>query len=352
LFKRMNFPDGLLGGDAVTVEEKLGSETAARWDRIAGRVVTLNKKFYFTGGLLLLPNPVADEVVSLLNGTVKRSKAKLRRDAKNKGESIDIDDIDVKRFELSGVNGSRLFTQAWLVDALERINAPLPEMYNTDGDKILISEVHFPVKGDEAEIARIVDGIESLERNTTDDLSWSWHGKGSPSRRIAAKKIEGLTLQSVDDIGRTALGHLEINNGALLLSTNSRERAEKGRDLLASHLCKLVGAPLISHQDIQQMLDEPAGPTASKADEIPPEAAAEILGNYFDDHYRRVLDEPLPMFDGKTPRQAAKTKRGRALVIDWLKHLENGEYRRAAADGQKPYDMTWMWEELKVGDAP
>ncbi len=49
----MTVRDLVLGGDTITVEEKLGSETAARWDRIAGRIVTVNRKVYFTGSLLL-----------------------------------------------------------------------------------------------------------------------------------------------------------------------------------------------------------------------------------------------------------------------------------------------------------
>jgi integrase len=54
---------------------------------------------------------------------------------------------------------------------------------------------------------------------------------------------------------------------------------------------------------------------------------------------------------GKTPRQAAKTKKGRAQVINWLKKLENSEARRAASEGQEPYDFQWMWREMKIDDA-
>jgi hypothetical protein len=42
-----------------------------------------------------------------------------------------------------------------------------------------------------------------------------------------------------------------------------------------------------------------------------------------DDHYRRVLDEPIPALGGKSPRAAAKTPKGREKVAAWLKLLEN-----------------------------
>jgi len=50
----------------------------------------------------------------------------------------------------------------------------------------------------------------------------------------------------------------------------------------------------------------------------------------------------------KDPRQCVKSESGRAQVVEWLKHLENNELRRAARQGQEPYDSSWMWEELKL----
>ena len=67
-----------------------------------------------------------------------------------------------------------------------------------------------------------------------------------------------------------------------------------------------------------------------------------------DDHYRRTLDDPLPMLDGKTLREAARTRTGRPQVIDWLKELENIEHRRAAQEGHRPYDAAWLWRELGI----
>jgi len=78
----MTVRDLVLGGDPITVEEKLGSESAARWDRIAGRIVTVNKKVYFAGSLLLFPREVADEVLSGIEEMVKGIKKELRREAK------------------------------------------------------------------------------------------------------------------------------------------------------------------------------------------------------------------------------------------------------------------------------
>jgi hypothetical protein len=65
----------------------------------------------------------------------------------------------------------------------------------------------------------------------------------------------------------------------------------------------------------------------------------------YDEHYRGWLDEPIPALDGKTPREAVRTKRGRERVAELLREIENmGE--RDRLEGRPAYDPGWMWEEL------
>ena len=52
------------------------------------------------------------------------------------------------------------------------------------------------------------------------------------------------------------------------------------------------------------------------------------------------------MLNGRTPREAAAARKDRKRAIDWLKQLENHEFHQAAQKNQKPYDTSWIWEEL------
>jgi hypothetical protein len=342
----MTVRDLLLGGEPVMIEEKSGSETAARWDRLAGRIVVINNKPLFTGGLLLLPPEVANDMLSVFDNMVKRLRAKLRREAKKEGTSLEIEERDLRETILDNA-APQMFTQGWLIYYLGRASAPMPEIRNTDGDVLLFSEVRFPILGDRAEVTAALDRIETFERDAPDEQSWGWLGPESVSQRMEQNRKDGLTLGTEDEVGRTSLGHAEITGDALILSTNSRERAERGCEMLSSQLGALVGNPLTSHQDVEAMLQERPDATAPEAD-LPPEVAEQAIHSFLDNHYRRTLDDPVPALDGKTPRQAAKTKKGRAQVIEWLKRLENSEYRRATSQGQKPYDTAWMWRELKL----
>ena len=342
----MTVRDMVLGGDPITLEEKLGSETSALWDRIAGRIVTVNKKVYFTGSLLLFPQEVADEVLSGIEEMVESLGKKLRKEAKKQGEPADFKDRDLREMFLHA--SARLFTRTWLIATLNRASEPLPEVRNTDGDELVFSEARFPITGDLAKVIAGLDAIKEFERGDPDELQWNWHGHGSPSKRVSRGKSH--TFKAEDDAGRTIRGNIELDKDALVLSTNSMERADRGRELLLGRFDGLLGQPLTSHQTLEKVLEERSD-SAPVQSELPPEVAEQAIHSYLETHYRQALDDPLPYFDGKTPRQATRTKKGRVQVIRWLKKLENTEARRAAGQEQQPYDFQWMWREMKVDDA-
>jgi len=81
---------------------------------------------------------------------------------------------------------------------------------------------------------------------------------------------------------------------------------------------------------------------------LSPEDERALVHQGLDDHYRRVLDEPIPALGGKSPRAAAKTPKGREKLAAWLKMLENHSARHAAGDSIREYDFGWMWHELGI----
>ena len=346
--RQMSVKDLIRGGEPVVVDEKLGSETAARWDCIAARVVTVNGQTHFTGGMLLFGRPLADEYLANLNKMLTAAKWKMRAEVKARGEMIGAGDDEFRHALLEGA--SPMFVQMWLADALERAARPMPDVRNYDGDEIVFAEVRFPMTGTAAEVAGRLDACPDLDRDAPDDRRWTWLEAATVGQEASPSGTASgmVTWDTRGDSGARVLGSIDIKDRSVILSTNSMRRAERGQALVASVLDGLVGQPMTSLQSLNRALEErrdmpPAEPP------LPPEAAAEVLRTYFDQHYRETLDQPIPFFDGKSPRQAARTKKGRERVVAWLKHLENGDARRASHDGQPPYDFSWMWEELGVG---
>ncbi|MDE0390638.1 MAG: hypothetical protein OXI57_01045 [Rhodospirillales bacterium] len=342
--------DLILGGEAVTVNEKLGSKSLARWDRVAARIVTVNGKEVFTGGILRFRHEASQELLSAFDELANRMIEKLREEAEEGSEDLPLELETVRRYIVRGLPCAPIFSEHWTVDTVMRMQAPPPEFRNSDDEAIVFCEVRFPIAGDEARLAAVLDGIEAFERVEGDEAHWAWLAPGSPFHRMDGDGGDPPAAEAEDTIRMTSLGDAALQSGALVLTVNSQKRAERGRDLLASRLGDLVGSPLISHRDPEQAMAEHAEQPDDELG-IPPEEAARIIHAYFDEHFRRTLDEPLPILDGKTPRQAAATPEGRAQAIDWLKQMENTEHHRAAQQGEKPYDTAWIWRELGL-EAP
>ena len=66
----------------------------------------------------------------------------------------------------------------------------------------------------------------------------------------------------------------------------------------------------------------------------------EVLRSVLDRHYRKWVDEALPMFGGRTPRQMAKVDAKAVARAIW--EISN------PPDGAPRYDADWMYEELGV----
>jgi len=317
--------DLVRGGDPIRIREKSGSRTLRQWDRIAVRVVPERSAHVLSGVILPFTLEAAE---NLLDG-FRVASGKRRKSAK----------IDIEDETLASI--AHLFTTAWLFDVLPRaMGLQSPMVQNTDGDDLVFHNVRFPVKrGASAEaVAALLDAHPELHR--ANDQYWNW---------LKPSKGPGkLAFGTSTDDGRTVFGTIELKGKSLALSVNSANRAKIGTAALSELLGTAVGKPLTEIVTIEQaMRDHQRLPSAEPA--VPPEAAAQLVHDVMDRHYREALDQPVGMLGELTPREAAKTASGRKKIAEWLKFIEN----RAAnhpndADPMATYDFSWIWRELGV----
>lgn len=339
--------DLFLGGKPVRVHERTGTQNLAKWDRLAARVLTMEGRHIFSGGVLPLGSDTAQSVLNMLNNSRKNFKKELRKVADQAAIDRALPPATVDRQLLE--TACPAITSIWLMHTLTQLRAPMPVMVNRDGEELLFSETRFPFLADHLEeIAQRLDADPEFERAVPDEHTWHWLAQSKAKTGKASKKDTGTAPPQ--DGAYTINGTLEIRPGVLSLTANSMERAEKGKRLLEKRLKGLVGPALSSLQTPEQLMaGEPRNQREKpQTGNLAPEPPADIVKEFLDQHYRDSLDKPIPMLGNKTPRQCVKTKKGRENVIEWLKYLENSEQHRAAAEGQKPYDMGWLWEELKL----
>jgi hypothetical protein len=175
---------------------------------------------------------------------------------------------------------------------------------------------------------------------------WNWLATPGARPEIVSRRATGQTLVTTMEDGSLVLGTIELKQRRLSLSVNSLARAERGRAMLTPVLAGLVGAPLAERTDLDQMLASKRQPPAPTG--LSPEQERALVRQTLDDHYRRMLDEPIPALGGNSPRAAARTAKGRQRVVAWLKLLENHAAQRQPGDTLGGYDLSWMWRELGV----
>jgi hypothetical protein len=228
---------------------------------------------------------------------------------------------------------------------------PVSNATNFDGEALAICEARFPLaeSGRAGDIEARLDALTELSRDAPERLAWAWLSQtlGSSSDGESDASRKGAPSVSDEEGDRIlGLGLVQLDANALLLQTNSVERAERGCALLSQALGPLVGAPLTSIQTLEQAMASARTPEAEPMvqAELPfiPEGGEAALRQVLDRHYRETLTSPLPMLGGRTPKQAVRSKAGREQVVTWLKYLENQDVHRAQIQDEPAYDFTWI----------
>ena len=189
----------------------------------------------------------------------------------------------------------------------EVASAPGPRMCNTDGDPIEWHTASYEIK-DESAFRKALEKRPDVEPEDEDSGVFVWF-------REEKNPKPGMG-------NRTLLGRIQLVGGEAVAEVNSSERHKK----LRKWLSKLPGVRFLDvrRRDMREMMDDqPLDDEMNPPEpmEITPEMAA-ALNQHFRDYYMNWLDEPIPMLDGKTPRQACKSKSGKAKVSALIRGME------------------------------
>jgi hypothetical protein len=215
-------------------------------------------------------------------------------------------------------------------------------LQNGDGEDIAVHVLTFPfAKGATPEqIAARLDALPQLRIAANNFWEWMPDDAGAADRPRAGPVLSGEVI----------LGQIGFVKKTLVLTVNSFERSERGEQLIGAALARLVGKPeIIDLPRDDTMLDDLDDPIVPF--DIPITDSVEMIEALLATDYDALLDQPDESLNFQTPRQAAKTAKGRKPVAGWLQAMED----RYDADfgGGEPgdsYDFGWIWEELGVAD--
>lgn len=247
-----------------------------------------------------------------------------------------------------------MFMSFWLADALKAtLDPPAIAVQNSDGDELVFSAVHYPLKPATTanDIKLALSKLPELRQEN--DHFWNWLASRQSGRRKSVSKINGpvQTFSTTLDDGSIVLGTVELKEKDLILEVNSARRAERGRALLQQVIGGLVREPLVETQTLDHVMEsKPAKQRRTSSLGLSSEEERKIIHASLDRHYTKMLNEFVPALGNIKPLEATKTADGREKLVAWLKYLENKSAQHAPGDPMANYDLAWLWKKLGIAD--
>ncbi len=204
-----------------------------------------------------------------------------------------------------------------------------PKLVNYDGDPLEFVSATFDLIDETAVREALERGRDIEKGGAANSLSWLTPEDG-PANQAG---------------GRTVLGGIFFEDGRLRLDCNSRKRIERGKRMLAELAggwLRPLGETVKSIEDAMRESKEQGAPPPQAID---PELADKIVREHQARHYAEWPDTPLPALDGRTPRQSAKSKTGRAQLEKLLREMEWRE-ARAVKSGKPAFDFGILRKKL------
>jgi len=207
---------------------------------------------------------------------------------------------------------------------------PESRFQNTDGDNFSFNKVIFDIVSAQQAFESLKhlagnmddnDLLKDAERDEIGQLTkvrFNWIGQGN---------------KMIDQWETTILGDVIIERSRLTIHVNSEQRANRIRKIIGERLPGAkYKATVIETVEAKlkdwQSKDSPPEVLAERKKRQEIEAIPEVLeaiNKMLRVHYETWLDKELPALEGKTPRQAIKTKDGRERVDALLLHLERSQ---------------------------
>jgi hypothetical protein len=293
-------------GKQVWVRERLGSGQLVRWDLLAVRLMRGAEGHQVMDGMPYL-YPVASK--NLLLRALRRAHRAFRRAAPFAGLTF--------FFRHAGP----MFHHFWLETVALR---KLPRLVTAEGDPLIFARAIFDVLDTRAVQAALE---QHPDLACEDDGGYVWLEDAPSFRR--------------------GLGRFALEADRLVFETQSEKRVARGREFLESLAGDAVRFRLTEYEDPERAMERLASSPGreAEADAVPPEVAAEVVAGFYEQHYRRWLDEPVPALGNRTPREAASLARVRPKLVALLQEFENMA-ARDRLEGRPAYDFGWMWGEL------
>ena len=233
----------------------------------------------------------------------------------------------------------------------------MKKVFTSHGEELVFYKALYDVLDLDELVVRFsgFQDYQMTNRNENDEgeiiYSFDWLQRGESANSQYGKPLdEGISVKSFyfprpGEEGSLVLGNIEVARERLKLSVMGEERFKVGKIYLEQCLEGLIRHRVDSIQSFESMMKEGRKPSSEKLKRLETEVEKQILNQMLEDHYRKWPDMKIPALDGKTPRNAVKTKKGRREVEDLIRNMEFIEEMKMEK-GEVGYDFSWLRRTL------
>jgi hypothetical protein len=292
--------------DPIDVQERSGSATARPGMLMGARVMHLDTHNELSGAIygfaVLAEHRVIEQVRAALSAGLEASNTRTLA-------------------ELS-------IAQTWLAQWFEPM--PVPDLRDAStGEPMLLITDHYRVTNPAALAAAL-----AAQPDVYGDPQVGWH------RDISGD--DGVVRSLVAINPGKAADRIELFYRTQRLADDGRTWFDALAGDAVKHLTREVTDPRSATARAG------ASKKAPKAPALDPAEMTAAMTQVLHRHYAHWADEPVPLLDNKTPREAMKTPAGLERVKGLLRYYEAGEAEMARADGREPVSYQFLWDSLGI----
>lgn len=291
-------------GNEFKIKERQGTRSIKRGDIVFSRVLSLDEQSICVGmAPYLVPARCHHDLLKFRDWLIEE----------NDGQALTAallrDEFEMELMEYFFSVITALFNQ------------PFPKLHNTDDDPIQFCKSYFKLELSLEETLNKLLPL-SLSDDANEFLSEAQYDHSGALSRIKFPWLKkgNKRLKAWEN---TLMGDITLHEDTLILETNSENRSKKGQTLLKKYLKEKIHFQSTLIESVEQkMKNSPSNGTEKQEVELQnnPEIQ-ERLKEMAQQHWLHWFDEPIPLLDHKTPREAAKTKKGReqleALLLEY-----------------------------------
>jgi hypothetical protein len=302
----------LLSGEVRTIREVSASQSISVRDTLLARVVHHEESSFLCGlHPRSLPPMAAAEVERRARGWLRRKRQ-----------------VPVERLQEGGFGRKLIRRWGEAVAEFDRQAALPPQLVNTDGDPLLLTTDRFEIAaGARPAIAARLTSLEGAEEEEPD-------GEGAVYTFLRSGNRQHPEWDN------TIIGHARFDAAELVVETNSVVRADALRARIEAACGDRLHHRSRSHTDPASVVAQQRAPAPPRPDDPQAEQLELALK---EELYAHWPDEPIPALQGKSPREAVRTRAGRAAVDLLLREMEHQEQRAA---GGAAFDFSTLRHAL------